>query len=164
MKCNVAVCFAVECFNTIFTASYFKSRSYFFPTKTTAQLPIEVVMRCCVSRKVMHCICRHLGELIFYMEELRLLVRRYDEVIQRYYVQFMYGYDSVVLNESVQNLSVSTPSLSCYVDCMAYRVSCRSYQGFREKKRHSNHKKAKYKINAQRQLNTHADCTALLRQ
>nr|CAB3264230.1 nck-associated protein 1 [Phallusia mammillata] len=49
---------------------------------------------------------RHLGELIFYMEELRLLVRRYDEVIQRYYVQFMYGYDSVVLNETVQNLSV----------------------------------------------------------
>uniref|UniRef100_H2ZNY3 Nck-associated protein 1 n=1 Tax=Ciona savignyi TaxID=51511 RepID=H2ZNY3_CIOSA len=49
---------------------------------------------------------RHLGELLFYMEELRLLVRRYDEVIQRYYVQYMYGYDSVILNEAVQNLSV----------------------------------------------------------
>ncbi|CAK8685235.1 nck-associated protein 1-like isoform X1 [Clavelina lepadiformis] len=49
---------------------------------------------------------RHLGELLFYMEELRQLIRRYDEVVQRYYVQFMYGYDSVVLNEAVQNLSV----------------------------------------------------------
>lgn len=46
------------------------------------------------------------------MEELRLLVRRYDEVIQRYYVQFMYGYDSVVLNETVQNLSVSRKTIA----------------------------------------------------
>nr|XP_018671569.1 nck-associated protein 1 isoform X2 [Ciona intestinalis] len=49
---------------------------------------------------------RHLGELLFYMEEIRHLVRRYDEVVQRYYVQYMYGYDSVILNEAVQNLSV----------------------------------------------------------
>ena len=41
------------------------------------------------------------------MEEIRSLLRRYDEVIQRYYVQFMFGYDSVVVNEAVQNLSVS---------------------------------------------------------
>jgi len=44
---------------------------------------------------------------MFYMEELRLLLRRYDEVVQRYYVQYMYGFDSIVLNEAVQNLSVS---------------------------------------------------------
>ena len=50
---------------------------------------------------------RNIAELFFYMEELRHLVRRYDEVIQRYYVQYMYGYDSVVLNEAVQNLTVS---------------------------------------------------------
>ncbi|XP_039255502.1 nck-associated protein 1-like isoform X1 [Styela clava] len=49
---------------------------------------------------------RYLGELIFHMEELRQLVRSYDEVIQRYYVQYLYGYDAVVLNEAVQNLSV----------------------------------------------------------
>jgi len=49
---------------------------------------------------------RELGELLFYMEELRHLVRKYDEVIQRYYVQYMYGYDSIILNENVQNLSV----------------------------------------------------------
>lgn len=42
------------------------------------------------------------------MEEMRQLVRCYDEVIQRYYVQYLYGYDAVVLNETVQNLSVST--------------------------------------------------------
>jgi len=49
---------------------------------------------------------KNIAELFFYMEELRHLVRRYDEVIQRYYVQYMYGYDSVVLNEAVQNLTV----------------------------------------------------------
>lgn len=50
---------------------------------------------------------RYLAELIFYMEEMRQLVRSYDEVIQRYYVQYLYGYDAIVLNETVQNLSVS---------------------------------------------------------
>lgn len=49
---------------------------------------------------------RYLGELMFHIEELRHLVKIYDEVIQRYYVQFMHGYDAVVLNETVQNLSV----------------------------------------------------------
>jgi len=49
---------------------------------------------------------RCLGELMFYIEEMRRLVRKYHEVIQRYYLQFMFGFDSVVLNETVQNLSV----------------------------------------------------------
>lgn len=48
---------------------------------------------------------------MFHMEELRQLVRIYDEVVQRYYVQFMYGYDAVVLNETVQNLSVIAASI-----------------------------------------------------
>lgn len=51
---------------------------------------------------------------MFYMEEMRQLVRSYDEVIQRYYVQYLYGYDAIVLNETVQNLSVSR-ALRLYV-------------------------------------------------
>uniref|UniRef100_A0A8C4NIK5 NCK-associated protein 1 n=1 Tax=Eptatretus burgeri TaxID=7764 RepID=A0A8C4NIK5_EPTBU len=49
---------------------------------------------------------KHQAELIFYMEELRRLIRRYSQVVQRYHVQFLSGFDSVVLNELVQNLPV----------------------------------------------------------
>uniref|UniRef100_G1PI51 Nck-associated protein 1 n=1 Tax=Myotis lucifugus TaxID=59463 RepID=G1PI51_MYOLU len=49
---------------------------------------------------------RHIAELIFYMEELRAHVRKYGPVMQRYYVQYLSGFDAVVLNELVQNLSV----------------------------------------------------------
>ncbi|MEQ2199546.1 Nck-associated protein 1, partial [Xenoophorus captivus] len=48
----------------------------------------------------------HIAELIFYMEELRAHVRKYGPVMQRYYVQYLSGFDAVVLNEMVQNLSV----------------------------------------------------------
>lgn len=46
--------------------------------------------------------CRHIAELIFYMEELRAHVRKYGPVMQRYYVQYLSGFDAVVLNELVQ--------------------------------------------------------------
>ena len=49
---------------------------------------------------------------MFYIEEMRHMVRKYHEVIQRYYLQFMFGFDSVVLNETVQNLSVGFCFLS----------------------------------------------------
>lgn len=45
---------------------------------------------------------RHIAELIFYMEELRAHVRKYGPVMQRYYVQYLSGFDAVVLNELVQ--------------------------------------------------------------
>lgn len=47
-------------------------------------------------------LCRHIAELIFYMEELRAHVRKYGPVMQRYYVQYLSGFDAVVLNELVQ--------------------------------------------------------------
>uniref|UniRef100_A0A4W5RUB7 Nck-associated protein 1 n=1 Tax=Hucho hucho TaxID=62062 RepID=A0A4W5RUB7_9TELE len=49
---------------------------------------------------------KHVAELIFYMEELRAHIRKYGPVIQRYYVQYLSGFDAVILNELVQNLSV----------------------------------------------------------
>lgn len=52
---------------------------------------------------------------MFYIEEMRRLVRKYHEVIQRYYLQFMFGFDSVVLNETVQNLSVGFNFLSAII-------------------------------------------------
>lgn len=43
------------------------------------------------------------------MEELRAHVRKYGPVMQRYYVQYLSGFDAVVLNELVQ---VGVPSWS----------------------------------------------------
>lgn len=40
------------------------------------------------------------------MEELRALVRKYSQVMQRYYVQYLSGYDAIDLNIKMQNLQV----------------------------------------------------------
>ncbi|KAF3824312.1 hypothetical protein GH733_008597 [Mirounga leonina] len=56
---------------------------------------------------------KHIAELIFYMEELRAHVRKYGPVMQRYYVQYLSGFDAVVLNELVQVKTVSCYSPYC---------------------------------------------------
>ncbi|XP_074659971.1 nck-associated protein 1-like [Tubulanus polymorphus] len=48
---------------------------------------------------------RQLPEMLFHMEELRALVKKYNQVIQRYYIQMMAGYDAPALNEIIQSLS-----------------------------------------------------------
>ncbi|QQP40389.1 Uncharacterized protein FKW44_014410, partial [Caligus rogercresseyi] len=48
---------------------------------------------------------RFLPELLFLMEECRALVRKYGQVIQRYYVQYLSIYDAVALNKSMQSLT-----------------------------------------------------------
>jgi NCK-associated protein 1 len=35
-----------------------------------------------------------------------VLVRKYSQVMQRYYVQYLIGYDAISLNQMVQNLQV----------------------------------------------------------
>lgn len=49
---------------------------------------------------------RQLPELLFHMEELRALVRKYSQVIQRYYVQYLSGFDSVEMNLKLQELQM----------------------------------------------------------
>lgn len=49
---------------------------------------------------------KYIVELIFYMEEFRVYVRKYGFVMQRYYVQYFFGFDVVVFNEFVQNFFV----------------------------------------------------------
>uniref|UniRef100_A0A1I7TX70 Membrane-associated protein Hem n=1 Tax=Caenorhabditis tropicalis TaxID=1561998 RepID=A0A1I7TX70_9PELO len=46
---------------------------------------------------------RQLPELLFYMLELRDLVVKYTGVIQRYYLQYVSSYDSIVITEDVNN-------------------------------------------------------------
>ncbi len=48
---------------------------------------------------------RYLPELLFYMEEVRALVRKYSQVVQRYYVQYLSGYDAVALKQAMQSLT-----------------------------------------------------------
>lgn len=47
---------------------------------------------------------RHLPELLFHMEDLRVLVRKYSQVMQRYYVQYLSQHDAILLKESMQKL------------------------------------------------------------
>ena len=43
-----------------------------------------------------------LAEMLFYMEQMRRLIRKYDKVIKKYYVQYLSGYDVVGLKESIK--------------------------------------------------------------
>ncbi len=45
---------------------------------------------------------------MFHLEELRSLVKKYNQVMQRYYVQYLSGYDAVVLNQLVQVRTVTS--------------------------------------------------------
>nr|CAH7728492.1 unnamed protein product [Callosobruchus chinensis] len=47
---------------------------------------------------------RHLPELLFHMEDLRVLVRKYSQVMQRYYVQYLSHWDAITLKEIMQKL------------------------------------------------------------
>ncbi|XP_018322242.1 membrane-associated protein Hem [Agrilus planipennis] len=49
---------------------------------------------------------RQLPELLFHMEELRVLVRKYSQVMQRYFVQYLSGFDAIALKHMMQNLQV----------------------------------------------------------
>ncbi|CAH1175635.1 unnamed protein product [Phaedon cochleariae] len=49
---------------------------------------------------------RHLPELLFHMEDLRVLVRKYSQVMQRYYVQYLSHWDAITLKELMQKLQV----------------------------------------------------------
>ncbi|XP_060594108.1 membrane-associated protein Hem-like isoform X2 [Ruditapes philippinarum] len=49
---------------------------------------------------------RQIPELLFHIEELKGLVKKYHQVMQRYYVQYLAGYDAVLLNQLIQNLNM----------------------------------------------------------
>jgi NCK-associated protein 1 len=45
---------------------------------------------------------RFLAEMLFYMEQMRRLIRKYDRVIKKYYVQFLSAHDVIDLKESIK--------------------------------------------------------------
>ncbi|XP_068123381.1 nck-associated protein 1-like isoform X2 [Hyperolius riggenbachi] len=48
----------------------------------------------------------HLAELIFYMEEMQVLVRKHLPIIQKYHLQYLAKFDALVLSDIIQNLTV----------------------------------------------------------
>ncbi|GAB6026086.1 hypothetical protein CHUAL_012289 [Chamberlinius hualienensis] len=66
---------------------------------------------------------RQLPELLFHMEELRALVRKYNQVMQRYYVQYLAGYDAIALNHSMQGLQGCPEDESVIISSIANTIS-----------------------------------------
>lgn len=66
---------------------------------------------------------RQLPELLFHIEELRALVRKYNQVIQRYYVQYLAAYDAVALNQIMQNVSMMPEEDSIILESIYNTIS-----------------------------------------
>ncbi|GJQ81682.1 putative membrane-associated protein [Trypoxylus dichotomus] len=66
---------------------------------------------------------RQLPELLFHMEELRVLVRKYSQVMQRYYVQYLSGYDAIALKHMIQNLQVCPEDESIILSSLCNTIS-----------------------------------------
>ncbi|XP_034022052.1 nck-associated protein 1-like [Thalassophryne amazonica] len=47
-----------------------------------------------------------MAELLFHMEQLRGLMRKYSHVLQRYHVQYLAQFDALVLNDTIQSIYV----------------------------------------------------------
>ncbi|KAL7636676.1 UNVERIFIED_CONTAM: hypothetical protein RMT77_012425 [Armadillidium vulgare] len=66
---------------------------------------------------------RQLPELLFHMEELRALVKKYSQVLQRYYVQYLSGYDAIVLNQLIQRIPNLSEDESLILSAMCNDIS-----------------------------------------
>lgn len=66
---------------------------------------------------------RQLPELLFHMEELRMLVRKYSQVIQRYYIQYLSDFDAMALNQRLHNLSVCPEDESLILSSLANDIA-----------------------------------------
>ncbi|XP_051932866.1 nck-associated protein 1-like isoform X2 [Hippocampus zosterae] len=47
-----------------------------------------------------------MAELLFHMEKLKELIRKYHYVVQRYHIQYLAQFDALVLNDTIQNMHV----------------------------------------------------------
>ena len=66
---------------------------------------------------------RYLPELLFHMEELRALVRKYSQVIQRYYVQYLAGYDAVALAQMIQIATLTSEEENVILSSICTKIS-----------------------------------------
>lgn len=66
---------------------------------------------------------RHLPELLFHMEDLRVLVRKYSQVMQRYYVQYLAHYDAIELKHAIQSLTLCPEEESIILSSLCNTIS-----------------------------------------
>ncbi|XKL65966.1 hypothetical protein PGB90_009386 [Kerria lacca] len=66
---------------------------------------------------------RQLPELLFHMEELRMHVRKYSQIIQRYYVQYLRDFDSITLNQRLHTLTVCPEDESLILSSLANDIA-----------------------------------------
>lgn len=66
---------------------------------------------------------RQLPELLFHMEELRVLVRKYSQVMQRYYVQYLSAFDAIELKLMMQNLQSCPEDESIILSSLCNTIS-----------------------------------------
>lgn len=66
---------------------------------------------------------RQLPELLFYIEELRGLVRKYSQVIQLYHIRYLYNYDAYILNDILKNSSSLPEDDSIIIDHIHSTIS-----------------------------------------
>lgn len=77
---------------------------------------------------------RQLPELLFHMEELRALIRKYYQIIQRYYVQYLSSYDAIALNQIVQTISMLPEEDSMILETIYTTISEINVQQVESKK------------------------------
>lgn len=67
-----------------------------------------------------------MAELLFYMEKLRGLMRKYSTVVQRYHVQYLAQFDALVLNDTIQNMYVCPEEESVLLSSFVSTISALS--------------------------------------
>lgn len=55
--------------------------------------------------------------------DVSVLVRKYSQVIQRYYVQYLSGFDAIALNQMMQNLSVCPEDESIILSSLCNNIA-----------------------------------------
>eukprot|EP00057_Strongylocentrotus_purpuratus_P018065 XP_011672539.1 PREDICTED: nck-associated protein 1 isoform X1 [Strongylocentrotus purpuratus] len=74
----------------------------------------------------------HLPELLFYIEELRAIVRKYFYVLQDYYIQYLNGYDAIVLNNIVKSLTMCPEDESIILSSFVQTLESLSIKNVKE--------------------------------
>ncbi|XP_032992836.1 nck-associated protein 1-like isoform X2 [Lacerta agilis] len=77
----------------------------------------------------------YLAELLFLMEKLRRLVRRHQNILQRYHVQYLSHFDAQVLSNIIQDLTVCPEEESVIMSSFVNSLSSLTIKQVEEKKK-----------------------------
>ncbi|XP_053147281.1 nck-associated protein 1-like isoform X3 [Hemicordylus capensis] len=77
----------------------------------------------------------HLAELLFLMDKLRNLLRRYQTLIQRYHAQYLSRFDALVLSDIIQGLTVCPEDESVIMSSFVSSLSSLTNKQVDEKKK-----------------------------